>query len=123
MSPFDLINGLMTSKADNWAEAESAYNPFITNRSASYHYDVIMLANEMTKLHCLPERLQYDFYRLAINPKKKRFAKWAKPVEDELIQLISKTYNVNTQRAIEIRSLLNTEAIGLLRDKTNTGGR
>jgi predicted nucleotide-binding protein (sugar kinase/HSP70/actin superfamily) len=124
MSPFDVINTVATSAEDQWDEiGDKDYVPFMINRGLSYHHDTIMLAQEMNLRAGMTKRWQYDFYRIAIQPKKKRFAKWAKPDEDALINLISETYQVNLRRAMEIRSLLNTEEIGILKQRTNHGGR
>lgn len=124
LNPFDVVNQVSTSTQNNWGEVDKKnYIPFLINRALSYHHDTIMLANEVNMRHQMPLQWQYDFYRLAIAPKKKRFAKWSKPSEDELVELISSTYQVNRQKAISIRSLLNSNDINNLRTITERGGR
>lgn len=121
---FDITNYICTSKEDKWSEFEEKdYVPFMINRSLSYHYDTVMLANEANKIHHVPKRWQYDLLRLTVTPKRKRFAKWAKPEEDKLIDLIQETYQVNVQRAISIRKLLDENSINTLKQLTNRGGR
>ena len=124
MNPFDVIKAVSTSKDDKWDDiGDKDYVPFMVNRGLSYHLDTVMLANEMNQRHQIPKRWQYDFYRQAVNPKKNRFAKWAKPEEDDLLTLIADAYNCNMRRAIEIRSLLNSDSIAILKQRTNRGGR
>ena len=123
-SPFDYINDLTASKSAEWVESdEKDYTPFIINRGMSYFYDTVMIAAEMNLNHTIPKQWQYDFYKHAIQPKKKRFAKWAKPEEDALIDMISVAYQVNRRRAIEIRTLLSDSDVKFLKEKQETGGR
>lgn len=124
MNPFEIVGQLSTSSTDNWEEiGDKGYLPFMINRSFSYHIDTVMLANELNIRPNMPKKWQYDFYRFAIKPKKKRFSKWAKPDDDKLIEEISILYNVNKRKAISIRALLNPEDINILRESTTTGGR
>jgi hypothetical protein len=121
---FDIIGQLSTSTTDNWSDIEEKdYVSFMVNRNFSLFVDTVMLANEMNKIHTIPKKWQYDFYRLAVQPKKKRFAKWHKPEKDETVELIMNTYKVNRQRAKSIYNLLNEESINTLRTLTNCGGK
>jgi len=121
---FDIIGQLSTSTIDNWSDIEEKdYVSFMVNRNFSLFVDTVMLANEMNKIHTIPKKWQYDFYRLAVQPKKKRFAKWHKPEKDETVELIMNTYKVNRQRAKSIYNLLNEESINTLRTLTNCGGK
>jgi Bacteriophage clamp loader A subunit len=124
MNPFEIVGQLSTSTKNNWEEiGDKGYNAFMTNRAFSYHYDTIMLANEMNKLHRLPSQLQYDFYRIAIKPKKKRFASWAKAEKDSVIDLVMSSYYCNRQRAIEMISLMSDKDIKFIKEVTDKGGR
>lgn len=124
MNPFEISGLVSTTTADHWDEiGEKDYVPFMINRGLSYHIDTIMLVQELNRRHTMPREWQYDFLRLAIFPKKKRFSKWAKPEEDQLIDTISEAYQVNRQRAIGIRALLDNDAVAVLREKTERGGR
>lgn len=124
MQPFDIINNVTASKENIWPDIdEKDYNSFLINRGLSYFIDTVMLANEINKHPDMPKRWQYEFYHLTIHPKKKRFAKWAKPEDDELLTLISEFYNVNIQRSASIRALLSPESINTLREATFVGGK
>ena len=124
MTPFDIANQVSTSAADHWDDIDvKDYVPFVINRALSYHLDTVMLANEMNSRAQIPKQWQYDFYRMAIQPKKKRFSKWSKPDADALIELVSQAYQVNRTKAISIASLLNQDQINNLRLITDYGGR
>lgn len=124
MNPFEIVGQISTSAANNWEDiGEKDYNAFMVNRAFSYHYDTIMLANEMNKLHRLPAQLQYDFLRTAIRPKKKRFSKWAKAEKDSVIDLVMTSYYCNRQRAIEMVSLMSDADIKYIKTVTDKGGR
>ena len=124
MNPFDITNQVSSSTQNNWEEiGDKDYVPFMINRALSYHLDTVMLSNEMNMRHTIPKQWQYDFYRIAIQPKKKRFSKWAKPEEDKLIELVSKHYQVTRRKAIAMVALMKPEDIALIKEVTDTGGR
>ena len=41
---------------------EKSYQPFLLNKSLSYHKDAIFLTNEMNVRHGVDHRLQYMFF-------------------------------------------------------------
>jgi len=124
LSPFDIIGMVCAAKDPQWSDIEDKeYVPFIINRGLSQFPDTVMLANEVNFRHTMPKKWQFDFYKYAITPKKKRFAKWAKPEDDILIEQISEAFNVNRRRAMGIRSLMNEDAVKLFKEKTQRGGR
>lgn len=123
MSPFDIVQGLSTSKNDNWGEiSEKDYVPFMINRAFSNYYDTVMHAQAMNQNSIATKRMQYDYYRLAVTPKKKRFAKWHKPEKDEIIALIQEAYQVSLDRARSYADLLNNQEIDLIKTKMYKGG-
>lgn len=125
MNPFEILGELNTTTANNWADiGDVAYNSFIINRGLSYHLDTIMLANEMSKSYKhLSKQMQYDFYRLAIQPKKKRFSKWAKPEESKDLEMIMEAYQVTRRKAQTLLSVLNSTAIATIENTMTKGGR
>lgn len=125
MNPFEILGELNTTTANNWADiGEGSYNSFMINRGLSYHLDTVMLANEMSKSYKhLPKQMQYDFYRLAIQPKKKRFSKWSKPEESKDLELIMEAYQVTRRKAQTLLSVLNSTAIATIKDTMTKGGR
>lgn len=123
MSPFEIVQGLSTSKNDNWDEInEKDYTPYLINRAFSYYYDTVMHAQAMNQNSIATKHMQYDYYRLAITPKKKRFSKWHKPEKDEIITLIQEAYQVSLDRARNYADLLNNQEIDLIKTKMQKGG-
>lgn len=124
MNLFDYVTNINSSKDDIWSEtSEKEYAPFLVNRALSYHGDTLMYAQEMNERSHLPKRMQYDFLRTAIHPKKKRFAKWTKPEEDADISLISEAYSISLQQAQTYYHLLNKDEIAKIRSLLSKGGR
>lgn len=138
LSPFDFINNINEgSKGNNllcecYAEPyegsgpdspDKAYVPFMVNRGLSYFNDSVLFANEMNRYAGLPSKMQYDFLRNGIRPRK-RFSKWFKRADDDAdIKLIMQHYNYNRERACEARMLLSDHDLTLLRKKYDRGGK
>jgi hypothetical protein len=103
--------------------ADKQYVPFIINRGLSNYKDTVLFANEMNMHASLPARMQYDFYRNIVVPKK-RFAKWnKKPKVIEDIKAIQKAYNYSQEKAEAVYSMFNKDQISALHARLNKGGR
>jgi hypothetical protein len=63
MNPFDFVSAVSYTKEDIMPDsiAEKAYNPYLTNKSLSYHQDSVLFANEMNSRYHLDHRLQFQF--------------------------------------------------------------
>jgi hypothetical protein len=104
--------------------AEHQYSPYMVNRGLSMFNDTIFYANEMNRHgSVLPNKMQYDFLRFAIRPRK-RFSKWAKKIEEDSITIdaIVKLYGYSRDKAVAALSLLTTEQKAILVNKTEGGG-
>ena len=124
MTPFDYSNNISQSTEDIWTdESESEYVPFMVNRALSQFYDTCMFAQEMNASFGLTNRMQYDFLRHSVNPKKKRFAKWYKPEKDSHIEAICQVFGISLDVARQYVSLISNEELKLIMEKTYTGGR
>lgn len=127
MKPFDYINAVSDNKknimvgTENDDLAEKSYNPYLTNKSLSYHADAILYVNEINQYANLDNKLQFDYYLYGL-PKKKRFSKWAKKDENEDIEIISQWYGCNYSKAAEILSLINKNTLDLIKQKLQKGG-
>lgn len=126
-NPFEWSNAINAGKdpirtAENPERAEKDYNGYFTNRSLSYHVDAIMYANEMNTHHVLPNQLQVDYLINNLRPRK-RFAKWAKPINNEDLSVVMEYYGVNHARAHGILTLLNVAQLAELKKRTEKGGR
>lgn len=102
---------------------DRAYVPFMVNRGLSYFNDTVMFANEMNRYASLPAKMQYDFYRHGIRPRK-RFSKWGKRADDTAdVQLLMKHYECNAERAREVIAFYPEEELSKLRKQYDRGGK
>ena len=124
MNPFDYLNAINTTKKDIMVDdiSEKAYTPFMVNRGLSYFPDTILYANEMNLPHHIDHRLQFDFF-INIIKKKKRFSKWAKPINIENLELIKEYYGYSNEKAKSVLSLLNDAQINELKLRMYKGGK
>ena len=124
MSPFDYLNAINTTKKDIMVDdvAEKAYASFMVNRGLSDFPDTMLFANEMNVNHHIDHRLQFDFF-INIIKKKKRFSKWAKPINIENLELIKEYYGYSNEKAKSVLSLLNGEQINELKLRMYKGGK
>lgn len=103
---------------------EHQYSAFMVNRGLSQFQDTVLFANEMNRHGgVLPNKMQYDFLRYAIRPRK-RFSKWAKKSEEEsnVIDALVKLYSYSRAKAVAVLPLLTDEQKTALVNKTNEGG-
>jgi hypothetical protein len=126
MNPFDYVNAINFTKndiiasADNKELAEKSYNPFIVNRTLSYFVDTVLAANEMNTRQ-IDNRLQFEFLLNTVR-RKKRFAKWAKKRDDDLVELVKEHYGFSTKKAIQALSVLTEQQKQAIRTRMNRGG-
>ena len=124
MSPFDFVNSILQNKkqliVDDLTEKE--YNPFIINRSLSYHRDCIIYANEMNRRHFLDKKMQNDFLLNTVRSQKRPFAKWIKSEKSENIECVKAYFGFSDSKAKEALRLLSEEQIQQLKKQTDTGG-
>ena len=92
----DYLNAINFSKKDLMdtedEQVEKKYLPFIINRCLSYFPDTILQVNEMNLHSNLDKKMQFDFLRHSIRPRK-RFSKWLKNEKTEQFEAIKKYYN------------------------------
>ena len=124
MSPFDYVNSILQNKkpliVDELTEKE--YQPFLVNRSLSYHKDCILYANEMNRRHFLDKKLQFDFLLNTVRSQKRPFAKWAKAEKNDDLECIKQIYGFSDTKAREALRLLSNEQIQQLKEQTDIGG-
>ena len=122
MKPFDFINSITFKKDIQMNNStEALYNPFITNRALSQFIDCILLANEMNQRHHVDNKLQYDYLINRIRPRK-RFKKWDKKQDNDIIELIKQYYKCSNDKARVAFSLLSEEQLDIIKKKLNKGG-
>jgi len=137
LSPFDFLNSIndgprgLNLMKDCFADlsegatpdsADKAYVPFIVNRGLSYFQDSILYANAMNERASLPTKMQYDFLRFGLRPRK-RFSKWSKKADDSSdVELIMAEYGYSADKARDALKLYDANAISELRDRHEKGG-
>ena len=123
-NPFDYVNSILQNKKNLIVDelTEEEYQPFLVNRTLSYHKDCILYANEMNRRHLTDKKLQYDFFLNTIRSQKRPFAKWVKSEKSEDIECIKATYGFSDTKAREALRLLSNEQIQQLKEQTDIGG-
>ena len=124
MNPFEYVNSINMTKKDIMIDdlSEKAYAPFMINRSLSYFYDTVLMANEMNIKHHLDAKLQYQFL-INIVRKRKRFSKWIKPELDNDIEVVKEYYGYSNSKAHQDLPLLSKSQLAILKEKVNKGGK
>ena len=125
-NPFRFVSAISYTKEqlhETDISFDEDYQPFLINRSLSYFPDTVQIANEINILHYVPKKWQFSFY-LNIVAKKKRYSnkKWAKRSKDSNEPFIVEYYNVSSQKAREILSLLTKDQIEIIKLKFYKGG-
>jgi hypothetical protein len=101
---------------------EKAYVAFMVNRGLSYFSDSVLLANEMNRASHLHVKMQYDFLRNSLRPRK-RFSKWLKASQNgEDVQVIKEHYGYSTEKALEALPLFSRESLDALHALHSKGG-
>lgn len=124
MNPFDIVNDILKDKKNLIVDeqTEKEYQPFLINRSLSYHMDCIIYANEMNRRHHLDKKMQNDFLIHTIRSRKRPFAKWIKPIKNDDIECIKTYYGFSEAKAREALKILDKDAIEILKKKVDVGG-
>ena len=127
MNPFDFVNDINFGKKDiitdsaNPELAEKTYNPFLTNRALSYFPDTIQFANMMNKNSHIDHLLQYSFL-LNIIRKRKRFSKWFKKNDDDVLEMVIGYYGYSVNKAKEALKILTDDQLEKIKEKMTKGG-
>ena len=123
-NPFDYANSILQNKKNLIIDelTEKEYQPFLINRTLSYHKDCVLYANEMNRRHLADKKLQYDFFLNTIRSQKRPFAKWIKPEKSDDLECIKQVFGLSDQKAREALRLLSNEQIQQLKEQTDTGG-
>jgi hypothetical protein len=139
LSPFDFINNINEgSRGTNLMENSRAdysdtsadidavdkqYVPFMINRGLSYFQDTVLFANEMNiRSSCAP-KMQYDFFRNLIRPRK-RFSKWSKKPDDAGdVAMLMAHYDYSSEKARNVLPMFTAEALQHIRKLRDVGGK
>jgi len=123
-NPFDYVNAILQNKKQLIVDelTEKEYNPFLSNRSLSYHKDCILYANEMNRRHFIDKKLQNDFLLNTVRSQKRPFAKWVKAEMDDDIMVVKNYFGFSASKAREAMRLLSVQQIKEIKEKMSTGG-
>jgi len=124
MSPFDFVKQINHGKInlmDETPELEREYKQFIINRALSFNHDTALYANEMNVQNHLNPKLQFDFFLNIIRPKK-RYGKWLKRENNEVLELIKTFYKCSYAKAREYVTLLDDSQLNIIKQKIDIGG-
>ena len=123
-NPFDFVKSVSSDKTDIMVDdiEEKAYQPFLINKSLSYHQDSVFFTNEMNCRHGLDHRLQYVFLLNTLR-KRQRFSQWSKPYLSKKLDTIKDYYKVSTLKAKEYMEVLSDKEVRELKNRMKTGGQ
>ena len=123
-NPFDFVKSVSSDKTDIMVDdiEEKAYQPFLINKSLSYHQDSVFMTNEMNNRHHLDNRLQYVFLLNTLR-KRQRFSKWEKPYVSKKLDTIKNYYQISTLKAKEYMEVLTDKQYRELKNRMKTGGQ
>lgn len=125
-NPFDYINSISYNKknvmreTDNDELAEKGYVPFLVNRGMSYYPDTIFYSNEMNMRPSLDNKLAYEYYLNSIRPRK-RFSKWFKKENDNVIEVVMNYYKCSYSKALQYARVLTEDQITIIKKRLSTG--
>ena len=122
-NPYDFVKSVSSDKTDIMVDdiEEKAYQPFLINKSLSYHQDSVFFTNEMNCRHGLDNRLQYVFFLNTLR-KRQRFSKWSKPYVSKKLDVVKQYYQMSTREAKDLYTLLSDKELRELKDRMNIGG-
>jgi hypothetical protein len=81
-----------------------------------------MFANEMNRYHCLPKKMQYDFFINSLR-KKKRFSPWLRQDKIKDLDYVKQYYGFNNEKAKQALRILTKEQLTFIKSKFETGGK
>jgi hypothetical protein len=121
---WDMVNSVSDTKKnllEEDAENIKIYEPYLVNKSLSYHNDALMYANEMNKNFFIDKDMQYNFY-INILRKRKRFSSWIKKEKVNDLECIKSYYNYSNEKALQALKLLSEDQIDFIKKQLDTGG-
>lgn len=101
---------------------EKSYNPYMVNRTLSYHVDCVFYANEMNMNYLLDGKMQYDFYLHSIRKMKRKFQKWHKNVDSDDLKLVKEHFGYSDEKAKDALRILSEEQLEQIRTRMDKGG-
>lgn len=117
----EIIPSILKDKK-NVLENEKDYNPYIVNRALSYHYDCILVANQMNTMPHLDRAMQYHYYLNSVRSVHRPYQKWQKKEISEAQELVKEYYKYSNEKAKEALRVLSDDQIDMIKQKLQKGG-
>lgn len=117
----DIIPSILQTKK-NVVDNEKDYIPFVVNKALSFHYDCVLIANEMNKVPNTDGILQYHFLLNKVRGYKRSYQKWHKRETIEDLDAIKEYFNYSNDKAKEALTVLSNDQINEIKSKLNKGG-
>ncbi len=127
-NPFIYVDSISYTKKNlmrgtaNDELAEKGYNPYLTNRSLSYHQDSILYANEMNARSIAEFKWQYEYLLNSLR-KRKRYSKWEKEVPDATVEMIMEYFGYGRAKAEQALRVLTDEQLAMIEVALDKGGK
>ena len=124
-TPFDFAKSISETKIDLMVDsrAEKAYSPFVVHHLLSSDPECLIMVQELNIRPTISKRMGYSFL-LNIVSKKKRYFTYHKSIaKSENLEVIQEYYQCNSQKAMEILSILDDEQISIIKRKMTRGGK
>jgi hypothetical protein len=117
----EIIPSILQTKK-NVVENEKDYIPFVVNKALSFHYDCILIANEMNKVPNTDGILQYHYLLNKVRGYRRPFQKWHKRETIENLDAIKEYFNYSNEKAKDALMVLSDEQIVEIKRNLNKGG-
>lgn len=119
----DIIPSIQqTKKVVVTAENERDYVPFVVNRAISFHFDMVLAANQMNLYPSTDALLQYHYLLNTVRAYKRPFQKWQKREIIDNLDAVKEYYNYSNEKAKEALSILSDAQIVEIKKTLNKGG-
>jgi hypothetical protein len=118
----EIIPSILTTKKDVLEDAEGDYVPFVVNKALSFHYDCILIANEMNKNPHLDKKAQYQFLLNRVRAWKRPFQKWQKLAKNDDLELVKEFFQYSNDKAKAALGVLKEDQMEQIRNEMNKGG-
>lgn len=117
----DIIPSILQTKK-NVVENEKDYVPFVVNKALSFHYDCVLIANEMNKVPNIDAILQYHYLLNKVRGYRRPFQKWQKLSKDDDLSAVKEYFNYSNEKAKEALTVLTQDEIVKIKKSLFKGG-
>jgi len=123
MNPFDYAHDLITKEnLDDGMVERKDYKQFLLNRTISYHSDLIEYVNELNLYPDIKNKMHFDFFRYAVEKKRRSKKYWIKGKKIEALAIIKEYYKFSNRKCLEVLSVLSDKDIKSIKNKLFKGG-